>query len=293
MDEQDLSLYEPLEHPAPETPFAHDGALDRQPPRIGAPIATREPTRRCHGACVVTDAASYTSVAEDLDPSAAVDLINRYLEALFRPVFDNGGFVSDVKGDGLLAVWATSFPGPELRRRVCRALLQMAESADSFNRNSPTARLATRIGACFGPIALATVGALTHFEYRAVGDTVNTSSRLEQLNKRFGTSVLVSGSLADGLGEFLFRDLGAFRLRGKRASVRVYELLGLRDEASEESRRFCRDYSAALQALQGGRLREARARFRDLCAEHPCDGASRLRLRACDTLLARQSAAAA
>jgi adenylate cyclase len=286
MDEQDFTLYGFRGPAGEDAVFAPPSAPAWQFPRRDAVKPAREPIRRCLGACVVTDAAHYTSVAEGMDPAATVELINRYLEALFRPVFENGGFVSDVKGDGILAVWAGGLPELELRGRVCRALLQMAESVESFNRSAPAHRLATRIGACFGPIALATVGALAHFEYRAVGDTVNTSSRLEQLNKRIGTRVLVSKALAEGLKEFLFRNLGKFKLRGKRTRIRVYELLGSRATASEAQRRLCSEFSEALQALQAGRLHEARARFRELCTLHPHDGPSHLQLRNCEALLA-------
>lgn len=237
--------------------------------------------RYCLGACVITDADRYTSVAEGMDPASMVDFINRYLEVLFRPVFDHGGFVSDVKGDGMLAVWTDAASSRELRARVCRACLEMAEAAARFDRSLPGRGLATRIGAYFGPLALATVGAFTHYEYRAVGDTVNTSSRLEELNKELGTRVLISASLAEGLDEFLFRDLGEFRLRGKRNRVRALELVGWRDAASARERRLCDEFAAALAAQQSGRWHEAQSRLRDLCARYPEDGPSRFHLQRC------------
>lgn len=181
--------------------------------------------RHCMGACVITDAERYTSVAERIDPATTVDFINRYLEVLFKPVFENGGFISDVKGDGMLAIWTEPSPSADLRARVCRACLQIAEDSARFFRSVPGYGLATRIGAFYGPIALATVGTFAHHEYRAVGDTVNTASRLEELNKELGTRVLVSASLAQDVGDFLFRDLGEIQLRGKRNRVRVLELL--------------------------------------------------------------------
>jgi adenylate cyclase len=184
------------------------------------------------GACVITDAERYASVAERIDPAATVDFVNSYLEVLFKPVFENGGLVSDVKGDGMLAVWAEHAPSAELRKRVCRACLQIAEASERFFSAFPGHGLATRIGAFYGPMALATVGTSEHHEFRAVGDTVNTASRLEALNKRMGTRVLVSASLAEGLGEFRFRDLGELELPGKRNRVRVLELLAYESRTS-------------------------------------------------------------
>jgi adenylate cyclase len=238
------------------------------------------------GACVTTDAERFTSVAERIGPAAAVECINRYFEVLFRPVYDNGGFISDVKGDGALAIWAEFSPDPELRAKVCRACLEMAGNAAQFHRRYPEQGWATRIGAYFGPIALATVGALEHYEYRAVGDTVNTSSRLEELNKRLGTRLLVSAELVEGLDEFLYRDLGEFELRGKQRRVRVCELVARRDEASDRQLRLCEDFAAAMLAQCAGRLEEAHSGLVELCARHPEDGPSRFQLRRCRLALA-------
>ena len=260
---------------------------------FGIESATAQPPRCCMGACVITDAERYTSVAESIDPASAVALINRYFESLFGPVYEHGGFVSDVKGDGMLAVWTDASPGAELRARVCRACLELADNAAQFRRGFPAHGLTTRIGAYFGPIALAAVGALAHYEYRAVGDTVNTSSRLEQLNKQLGTRVLVSATLAEGLDEFLFRDLGEFELRGKRNRVRVFELLARRDAASAQQIRLCEDYAAALDAQRDGRWREARARLHALCARSPHDRPARRLLQRCEEALAVRARCAA
>lgn len=237
--------------------------------------------RLCTGACVITDAERYTSVAEAIDPAGVFDFVNRYLEVLFRPVYRNAGFVADVRGDGMLAVWTAACPDTELRSRVCRACLDIAGSAADFASGG----LQTRIGAHFGPIALGTVGTSAHYEYRAVGDTVNTSSRLEQLNKELGTRVLVSRELAAGLDDFLFRDLGEVRLRGKRNEVRVLELMGEREAATPRQVRLATEFSAVVAAEQSGRWREALERLRDLQASYPRDRPTHLHVKRCEQAL--------
>ena len=259
-----------------------------QETRISLRRSSDRPARQCVGACVITDAERYTTFAESVDAAAAVAFLNRYLEVLFQPVFDNGGFVADVKGDGMLAVWADDSPPRELRARVCRACLELAAAAARFDASVSGRGFATRIGAYFGPLALAPVGAFRHYEYRAVGDTVNTSSRLQDLNKDLGTRVLVSASLADGLGEFLFRDLGAFQLRGKRNRVHVLELVAARDAAGARERRLCEEFAAALAAQQCGRWYQARELLRALCARHPGDGPSRFYLKRCEQVIASE-----
>ena len=248
--------------------------------------------KSCLGACVMTDAEFYTSVAESIAPGAAVEFINRYFAVLFRPVFDHGGFVSDLKGDGMLAVWAEGAASAELRRRVCLACLQIAENGIEFSRAHCVRGFGTRIGACFGPLALATVGTAAHHEYRAVGDTVNISSRLEQLNKDLGTRILVCANLAQGMNEFLFRDLGEFQLRGKQNRVHVQELLARSDAATERQRRLCSEFVAAVADYRRGRLPESQERFQELCRRYPGDGPSRFYLLRCRQAIADRAGTA-
>ena len=244
-------------------------------------VNTEISERDCLAACAMTDAEGYTGVAERMEPPELVALVNRYFRALFRAVLGNGGLVQDVKGDGILAVWTNEAPDAALRAQVCRSCLQMLEASDRFNLCFPARRLPTRIGVDFGPIALANVGAFARYEYRAVGDTVNTSGRLEQLNKLLGTRVLVSEQLAAGVEAFLFRDLGSFVLRGKRAPLRVFELVAAKAAATRRQRALCDAFGPALAAYERGDGERARDAFSGLHERYPEDGPTRVYLRRC------------
>lgn len=241
--------------------------------------------RSCLAACVMTDAEGYTGLAEGMAPPQLAELVNRYLGELFSAVLGNHGAVVDLKGDGILAVWTSEGSGAgasaAVRTLVCGACLQILDAAERFNRSSPGRGLPTRIGVDFGPIVLANVGALERYEYRAIGDTVNTSSRLEELNKTLGTRLLVSEQLGEGVQGFLFRDLGTFVLRGKRSPVRVLELLAERSRASREQVLLCRRFAIARDMYEAGRLDEARLQFSALRAAFPRDGATRFFLQRC------------
>lgn len=249
-------------------------------PRLHA-VNTEISERDCLAACAMTDAEGYTGVAERMEPPELVALVNRYFRALFRAVLGNGGLVQDVKGDGILAVWTNEAPDAALRAQVCRSCLQMLEASDRFNMCFPARRLPTRIGVDFGPIALANVGAFARYEYRAVGDTVNTCGRLEQLNKLLGTRVLVSEQLAVGVEAFLFRDLGSFVLRGKRAPLRVFELVAAKAAATRRQRALCDAFGPALAAYERGDGDRARDAFSGLHERYPEDGPTRVYLRRC------------
>lgn len=242
------------------------------------PAAARE----CLAACVMTDAERYTSVTESMAPSAIVQMINEYFAALFRPVLNHGGMIADVKGDGVLALWNHESAGSDLKAKVCTASLEIVHAVELLNRAQPARRLPTRLGIDFGPVAIAHVGAHERFECRAVGDPVNTSSRLEALNKVLKTRILVSDAFAEGVSGFLFRDLGSFQLRGKRSRTRVKELVGALEHCSLREHALCREFTNAVASLEFGTEAEALARFQALQAKHPEDGPVRYFLQRLD-----------
>jgi adenylate cyclase len=209
-------------------------------------------------ACVATDAANFTPLAESMPPEQLAEFLNHYYEALFGRVAERGGFVSDVVGDAMLAIWPDR--SADTRRGVLHALLEMQEAVEQFGSRLPGKRLKTRFGVDWGRVALTTVGSRVHYEYRAVGDAVNTAHRIQELNKRLRTRILVSEPvIARADGEFLSRNLGCYLLRGKSQSVQVYELVGLRELASGGDVERCQATVEAVACIGRGDLEGARA----------------------------------
>ena len=221
-------------------------------------------------ACVATDAANFTALAESMSPEQLADFLNVYYEALFRPIPRHGGFVSDVVGDAMMAIWPNRTA--ETRRHVCAALLEMREAAGQFNQRLSSGRLITRFGVDWGRVVLTTVGAHGHYEYRAVGDAVNTANRIQDLNKRLGTRVLISEPALEGMKDFLLREVGHFLLRGKALPVHAFELIGLKDAAAPNDLELCERFASALALLRKGASAQALGAFRKLAAGFPGDG---------------------
>jgi adenylate cyclase len=221
--------------------------------------------------CVATDAVNFTALAETMTPDHVADLLHLYYEALFGGVASHGGFVSDVVGDAMLAIWPHRAAAPHLH--LLRALIEMRDAVQQLNERLGGNRLLTRFGVHWGPVTLTTVGAGAHYEYRAVGDTVNTAQRIQELNKTLGTRVLLTHPvIGNAANEFLMRDLGHFLLRGKKRPVNVYELMNTRTNSTEEQSDLCGRFAPAISALQSARYPEARSRFRELQAAFPKDG---------------------
>jgi adenylate cyclase len=149
----------------------------------------------------------------------------------------------------MLAIWASVHPDADHRQKACLTALDITEAVKRFNRSFPGRGLPTRIGLHSGHMMLGSIGAIDHFEYRAVGDVVNSASRLEALNKHLGTQIIASEAILDRLDGLLVRPLGNFILAGKSNPIAVHELICRLEEASEQQRLFCALFDEALDAF--------------------------------------------
>ncbi|MGF1614679.1 MAG: CHASE2 domain-containing protein [Gammaproteobacteria bacterium] len=237
--------------------------------------------RFVYGVCVATDAEQYTQLAETLSPDRLRSLLNRYYQKLFEPVARHGGFVSDVVGDAMLAIWADTMTEKKLRYRACCAALDIFHELSRWPWGPRQAALPTRFGLHAGAMVLGNIGAGAHFEYRAVGDAVNTAHRLEQLNKLLGTRILASAEVITGLEGVVAREIGHFRLTGKRRPILVYELVALTDEVDDATRALHVAFARALTTFRAQHFAQARQAFRQLLLRYPQDGPSRFYLELC------------
>lgn len=242
----------------------------------------RASNKMVYGTCLFTDAGRYTTLSETMDPAELAAFMGRYYETLFRPVKGHGGIVINIVGDSMLALWSTPRPDPLQRRRACLAAIDMAAAVEHFNRSHDPTKLETRIGLHSGRILLGSVGAADHFEYRPVGDIVNTASRMEGLNKYLGTAILVSEETLEHLDGLLTRHLGEFLFVGKNQPIGVYELLRRLEEADEATVRLCRLFSEALDAYRARSWDEAIEKFEGIMATSRGDGPSSFYKKLCE-----------
>lgn len=129
---------------------------------------------------------------------------------------------------------------------------------------------------------LSTVGAMDHYEYRAVGDVVITACRLEGLNKHLGTRTLASKTVLDGVEGLLSRELGWFQVVGRIQPILVYELICRDDEADFVRKEAVRAFSVGLDAFRRRRWNEAIEAFHAYIAGYGDDGPSRFYLQLCE-----------
>ena len=258
-------------------------ALDRLMENLGDLQANAE---LLHGTCMATDAEQYTRLAETLAPEELAALMNAYYAAMFAEVEKCGGVVTDVVGDSMMAIWAVSKPDSKTRARACVGALAVAAAVERFNAVPGRPQLPTRIGLHTGPIRLGNIGGAGHMEFRAVGDIVNTASRIESLNKPLGTRILVSGETLAETEGLLTRELGTFLLAGKSTPLVIHELLDTRADRDGLARDWHARFAAALSAFRAARWQVAADAFDSLHREQPDDGPARFYVQLCARYLA-------
>ena len=238
--------------------------------------------RLLSGTCLVTDATGYTKLSETLSPLELTEFMNRYYGVLVGIVEKRGGMVADLAGDSMVAVWPESDRYTASAAQACGAALDILTDLAVFNAKASRHFLPTRVGLHQGEIVFGTVGAGTHYEYRAVGDTVNTASRIQGLNKQLRTDVLVSeATLAKG-ESLLTRKLGSFHLAGKDAPLAVHELMGfMRGKVDRKTSELIERFEQALRLFSGRNWNAAMRAFENILERYPNDGPSLFYARVC------------
>jgi len=177
---------------------------------------------------VFTDLRGSTALADTLDPEAVVGIVNAYLRTMARAVVDRGGIIDKFTGDGLMAIFgAMSDPAAGARAAAGSALdMRAAIGALNTERTASGAPVLKHgVGIHVGEVVLGAIGLPERSDYTAMGDTVNTASRMESLCKEFGVDAVVSGDLAARLdGAFVVRPLGDATVKGKAQPITVFTL---------------------------------------------------------------------
>jgi adenylate cyclase len=224
-----------------------------------------------------TDVAGFTSLAERMDPGALAPILNSYLDGACAVIKQNGGMVNEFIGDAILAFFGAPQNQPDHAARAVACARALDVYAEAFRRRQqaddvPFGR--TRIGVHTGAVFVGNVGSdSVKMKYSALGDVVNTASRLEGLNKYFDTRAIISGDTLARCGEARVRPLGRIVLKGRHDPIDVFELV---EEPRSDSAGIAH-YREAFRLLDAGDPR-AEAAFSALAAELPDDGCVALHL---------------
>ncbi|HWP65207.1 MAG TPA: adenylate/guanylate cyclase domain-containing protein, partial [Candidatus Limnocylindria bacterium] len=185
-----------------------------------------------------SDIRGFTTISEQLTPEVLGELLTEYLSAMTDIVFKHDGLLDKYVGDALMAFWGAPIAVPDHPRRACAAALEMQATVERLNvgwRERGLPRIEIGVGINTGFAIVGNFGSERRFSYTAIGDTVNLASRLEGLNKTYGTHLLISNETRQATGgAFACRAVGEVTVRGRKGGTGVYELLGANGGADAE-----------------------------------------------------------
>ncbi|TCO89396.1 adenylate cyclase [Chthoniobacter flavus] len=214
-----------------------------------------------------TDIKDFTTLCERLQPNELADALGRYLEVMAGIIQrECGGTIDKFIGDAIMTFWNAPEPVVDHARMACRAALRCREAGARLAQSADWGTwpaFGTRFGLHCAPALIGHFGARDRMNYTAIGDAVNLASRLEGLNKQYGTSIIVSETVVNHCGDdFVFRLLDRVAVKGKSEAIRIFELLGVKGEAGElretvalYEKAFAaystRDFAGAIEILSG------------------------------------------
>jgi class 3 adenylate cyclase len=184
--------------------------------------------RRREMSFIFTDVAGFTTISEKMDARMLAGMLNEYFNGMCGIIFKHGGTVDKFIGDAVFAIFGAPRPQKDHQRRAVACALELDQFSQTFlgDQIAKDRRFGlTRIGVHSGWANVGNFGSDERFEYTALGDAVNTASRLEGLNKYFGTRICISGATARRCRRQPFRPLGSIVLKGKTEPIDVFEPL--------------------------------------------------------------------
>jgi adenylate cyclase len=239
-----------------------------------------------------SDVAGFTRISENLTPTEVFAELGDYFELVTNIVVERfGGTLDKFVGDGIVAFFNAPAPMEKHAEVACQAALEVVQKLSDVEAERQAANrpiFQTRIGLHTGEVLVGNIGTQQRLSYSAIGDAVNLSSRLEGLNKLYGTLILASGQTKRETGnQFEWRYIDRVAVLGRSQGTDVFELLGNRSTVPSDKLELRDEYEAGLKKYFHGDFQTAAVHFSAVLAHRPDDGASQVLLARCNQLALR------
>ena len=220
-----------------------------------------------------SDLAGFTTLAETMTPDALVKFLGQYFEETSRIIAGEHGTVDKYLGDGIMAFWGAPAPQDDHAVRACAAALGCHRAVRELAARGT--KLSARIGVATGEVLVGNIGSPERMNYTVMGDVANLASRLEGLNKQYGTELMISeATFAQARDAIVARPVDVVAVKGKQRGVRVYELLALASDRDEAALAIATASTEALDAYLARDFAAAAAAWDRVLALRPADKAA-------------------
>jgi len=203
-----------------------------------------------------TDIAGFTGTAETMHPEALTLHMAEYFQAMMGILEEHSATVDKIVGDAIVAFWGAPVPVEHQAEEAIRAVLRCRSRLETLNRDwleQGKPAFPTRFGLARGPVVVGNIGSSTRLSYTVLGDAVNLASRLEGLNKLYGTTILVEENLYHECTPlFAWRRLDRLVVSGRTQATAIFEVLGEAGQVPEKVLAAARRYEAAWDHYRKG-----------------------------------------
>jgi adenylate cyclase len=239
-----------------------------------------------------SDVRGFTTISETLDAQELARLLNGYLTEMTRIIFRHQGTLDKYIGDAVMAIWGAPFTEPKHGERCCEAALSMLSRLSELQKGWVSEGLPAMeigVGINTGIASVGNMGSSLRYGYTAMGDTVNLASRLEGLNKEYGTSILISESTRADVtnDQIIIREIDFIRVKGKNQPVTIFEILS-RQAAANDGKALVEMFGQGREAYKTRNWHAAKTAFEEVLRRWPDDGPSRVFRGRCDEYLAEE-----
>lgn len=183
-----------------------------------------------------SDIRGFTTVSEKGEPEEIVRTLNEYFTQMVDLVFRHQGTLDKFVGDMVMALFGAPLEDPDHADHAVETALEMVEELRTLNQKwkaEGRPELDIGIGINSGPMIAGNIGSEAIMSYTVIGDAVNLGSRLESLNKQYGTRIIISDGTREQLkGQYVFRPLGDVVVKGKTKPVAIFEVVGRADASA-------------------------------------------------------------
>lgn len=233
---------------------------------------------------IFSDIENFTTVSEGLPTEKLITNLSLYFGIFSKIIHENEGTIDKYIGDSMMAFWNAPLNVLDHGEKACLAALEFLRATHISSDPNPLIRQKTRFGIHSGEVLVGNIGTEERLNYTVIGNAVNTASRLEKLNKIYGTSILISESTHEKIGlRFITRPIDYIVVKGRTRGITIFELKGLKEKnqkisASEDEILLCEEFTKGFQAFQTGKTNEARNIFKTIREKFPEDIATQLYL---------------
>jgi adenylate cyclase len=232
-----------------------------------------------------TDIVGFTGLSERLG-DAIVPVLSDYLELASAAISTRNGTIDKFIGDAVMAFWGAPTPNDRHAVDACAAALEFRRRLGQRGGNGGVL-LRMRVGINTGRMLVGNIGSNERLAYTVIGDAVNVASRLEAVNKRYGTEILIGEETRAAAGDaILVRRLDWVAVYGRNQGLAVYELLGMADLGSSHAPEWVAAYEAGLEAYVRRDWADAIELFETAIANRGDDLPSRIFIERCREYLA-------